>query len=447
MAAAGRKIGRRTEANADFLLSRPGARAKPPAAAPDDLRPEAILAADFPELAREEPFAERFRRQTADLERFAVLAARPDAPAPGEADPERLAASWRAVARGVGETARAAGGFWGLAAEGICAAVLPEREVAQALEAAHRLQAELLTAGHLTTTVGVAGYPCDGFGREEVAENARKALAHAAFFGPNSRVAFDAVSLNISADALFDRGEIAAAIREFERALGLDPRCANLHNSLGVCYGVQGAYERALAAFAEASRLDPADHMSVYNTGLVHWLAGDRERALAHFRRAHALRPQVGDILFQLGRLLLELDRPAEARPFLESAGRAKSRRRGVFRHLGDCYARLGLAAKAIAAYQKAVRGNAADAHALSALGELFLERGENPEIALVFCRESVAHAPGEALYRRRLGRALERAGRTAEALAELEEAARLGAAVDDEIRRLRAGLEEGLTP
>jgi tetratricopeptide (TPR) repeat protein len=441
MGAAKKKIARHAEASADFLVWRPGVRPHLPEEAPaadDDRLPQA-LAGEFAELLRGEEFMAAYRRRVGGLERFSVLAARSDPPAAD--DPETLAASWRAAARGLDRIARAADGFWGIPAPGILAAVFPGQEAPQVLEGGRRWQKKLRAGGHLTATAGVAGFPCDGFAREEIVANAVKALAHAAFFGPNSRVVFDAVSLNISADACFDRGDLAGAIREFERALALDPDCANVHNSLGVCHGVRGDYDRALAEFTAASRLDAGDHMSVYNIGLVHWLTGDREAALACFERANAIKPNLGDILFQLGRLLLELGRPGEARAFLESAARSRSRRRGVHRYLGDCYAALGLAAKAIAAYQKAVRFNAADAHALCALGGLFEARGENLDIALVFCRESVQLAPHEARFRSRLARVLLRLGRLEEALAELEHAERLGAEAAAEIRGVRERL------
>jgi len=76
----------------------------------------------------------------------------------------------------------------------------------EGLDAARRLQEQVrLHTGH-TVTIGVAAHPTLDYSPQEALENARKAAEHAAFFGPNSRVAFDAVSLNISGDQCYERG-------------------------------------------------------------------------------------------------------------------------------------------------------------------------------------------------------------------------------------------------
>jgi uncharacterized protein HemY len=74
----------------------------------------------------------------------------------------------------------------------------------------------------------------------------------------------------------------------------------------------------------------------------------------------------------------------------------------------------------------------------LSALGCLFDEKGENPEISLVFCRESVRLAPQNPLFRQRLGMLCAKQDLLAEALAELEAAAGLGLDTTAEAEALR---------
>jgi len=86
-------------------------------------------------------------------------------------------------------------------------------------------------------------------------------------------------------------------------------------------------------------------------------------------------------------------------------------------------YAELDIPEKAIGAYQKAVKVNPGDSLALSALGKLFDEKGENPEIALVFCKESVRLSPENPLFRERLARLYLKLNRLEEALKEFEQA------------------------
>jgi tetratricopeptide (TPR) repeat protein len=97
---------------------------------------------------------------------------------------------------------------------------------------------------------------------------------------------------------------------------------------------------------------------------------------------------------------------------------------------------------KAIAAYRQAIKLNPHDAAAISALGCLFEAQGENPEITLMFCRESVGLAPENALFRYRLGQLYSNQNRLEEALSEFQKAQELGYDAADDIKKTQAGLE-----
>jgi tetratricopeptide (TPR) repeat protein len=62
-------------------------------------------------------------------------------------------------------------------------------------------------------------------------------------------------------------------------------------------------------------------------------------------------------------------------------------------------------------------------------LGCLLDEQGENPEITLLFCRESVGLDPENALFRYRLARLYLNQARLDEALQEFQKARELGCA------------------
>jgi tetratricopeptide (TPR) repeat protein len=348
---------------------------------------------------------------------------------------------WPKIAACLDDVCRREGGFWGVEDTGLLAAFWPGRSADDALALARRLQEEIATAPAGPVRVGAAAHPTLDFPPSSTLDNARKALDHAAFFGPDSRVAFDAVSLNISGDYLYERGDLQGALREFRHGLELDPSSVNLHNSLGVCYAVLKDHERALEEFTAALRLQADDHMAVYNLGLVNALMGRRDTALGFFLRANDLRGDVFEILLQTGKLYLEMGQPQSARPYLEHAARLRSKSGSIYRLLGDCYAAVGAPEKAISAYKKAVKANPADVGALSALGCLFDEKGENPEIALVFCRESARLAPDNGLYRARLGALYRKMNRPEEALREYEQAAALGQDAAAELGELRERL------
>ena len=319
------------------------------------------------------------------------------------------------------------GGIWGQVDIDRFGCFLPERTPTECLEVAQKIQQTIAARRTETVSIGIAGYPTINYPKDQIVENAQKAVDHAAFFGPNSIVVFDSVSLNISADKYYAQGDIPGAIEEFNRALLLDPSNINVHNSLGVCYGVVGDLDKALESFETTAWLAPEEFMALYNIGMISLLKEEKEKALEYFRSAYDLSEDVFEVAFQTGRLYLELDRAEEAKTYLEEAAMLQPTSAATHRYLGDCYASLGITERAIAEYKSAVKLNPNDASALSALGCLFDLEGENPEVSTAFCLQSVEISPDNGLYRHRLGCLYMNQNRDDEALKEFEIAEKLG--------------------
>ena len=258
-------------------------------------------------------------------------------------------------------------------------------------------------------------------------DNARKALDHATFFGPGSAVVFDGVSLNISRDKLYENGNLQGAIDEYKRALEMDPSNINVHNSLGVCYGLVGEYESAIEEFKAVAYIDPKEYMAMFNLGLVHALRNQPEMALEFFLEADKINGDVYEVAFQSGKLYFESGHLEKAKPFLERAAKLDPDSGAVYRYLGDCYAAGNLAQEAISAYKKAIRHNPHDAASMSALGCLLDDQDENPEITLMFCQESVGLSPENGLFRSRLARLYFKQNRLDDALKEYKKAEQFG--------------------
>jgi Flp pilus assembly protein TadD len=251
-------------------------------------------------------------------------------------------------------------------------------------------------------------------------------LDHAAFFGPDSQVVFDDVSLNISGDHLFRKGEIPAAMEEFTTALLLEPENVNVRNSLGVCHSLLGNFDQALSEFQTALKLAPEEFLAQYNLGLVHVLTGNRQEALTRFLEAYRLSGDVYEVTLQTGRLYLETGDPAQGFTYLEKALRLNPTALS-HRLMGDCHSAMGRSEEALAAYKQAVKINPNDAAALSTLGLLYEDKGGNREIAALFCEQSVQISPTEGLYRHRLGELYLKQDRLEDALKAFQAAVELG--------------------
>ena len=332
-------------------------------------------------------------------------------------------------------------GIWGILETGLYGCILPGLAAADALPLAEAIRDQVGREGPDSVSVGMAVFPQGKFHRHQILDNALKALDHAAFFGPGSVVAFDAVSLNISADKFYEKGDLTAAIEELQQALDLDPEDHNVHNSLGVCYGVLGAYEKALKIFETTASLVPDDAMAVYNAGLALMRMGDQKQALDRFLEADALEEAPGEAGIQIGRIYLDMKKPAKALPFLEKAARRKAESGIAHRYLGEALAALDRIEPSITAYKKAIRFNPHDAEALSALGWLFDRKGENPEISVLFCRQSIERMPDNGIFRERLGTVLLKQNLLQEALEEFFKAEELGRDVKGLIARTREQL------
>src|SRR4030042_6233018 len=312
----------------------------------------------------------------------------------------------------------------------------------ECLQTGQAIQEELSKRRKETVSIGVAQYPTLNFSRSQVFENAVKALDHAAFFGSNSRIVFDAVSLNISGDARYQEGDVEGAIREFQAARKLDPKNINVANSLGVCFAISGDHQRARECFEQARWIDPGEGMAVYNLGLLSLMAGDREAALILFLESDRIKEGVYEVVFQIGRLYLELGTPENGKRYLKNAVRIRPASAPAYRCLGECSIQMNLIDEALSAFQKAVKLNPNDAASLSLLWCLFQKVGENPEIALSFCQQSVQISPEEGLFRYRLGELYFRCDKFDEAKEELKAADRLGHDAKDLLKKIEEKLE-----
>lgn len=328
--------------------------------------------------------------------------------------------------------------LWGLIEQDMFGLFLPDGDEKSARASVLRVRSSLGGRRTHPLAVGIAIHPFAEFRRPQVFGNARKALHHAERIGPGGTAVFDAVSLNISGDRRYQKGDIRGAIAEFSQALTLAPDDPNLLNSLAVCYGVRGALDAALENFHRAARLAPEEMMPVYNAGVVHRLRGEPDRALDRFEAAIRVGGIVFEAVFQAGRIYLETGDAETARERFRTAVRLRPRSGTAHRFLAESLLALDRPEEALAALRRAVTLNPRDAAGLSMLGERMDILGEDPEIALLYCRHSVEIAPKNALCHRRYGDACLRRGLLEEALAAYESASRRGADCQDRIRRLR---------
>jgi tetratricopeptide (TPR) repeat protein len=400
---------------------------------------ELLLA--FPNLLTRESFVQEALAGIAHEACFAALAVQIDTiRETGDDDlaDERCAAVTGSTLKALETVCQPLRGVWGELEPGLFGCFLPDVDEELCRQSAEKLQQQLARDTTETVSIGMATFPCSDFQREDVMDNARKALIHASFFGPGSRVLFDSVSLNISGDHYYQHNDIDAAMTEFQRALKLDPDNVNVHNSLGVCHAVREAYDEAQKEFEAALAADGDEVMAIYNLGLVHSLKNEHQQALEAFLKAWQLDSGIFEIAFQAGRACFELQQFEKALEFFDKALALNPDYGPALRFRGKCLEETGLIREAIDNYIRAVKRSPNDADALSSLGHLYAEQGENLEIAIIFCRQSVDIAPHNGLYHYRLAHLYLQEGQPEQAVESFERAAELGHDAAEDLEKAR---------
>ena len=343
----------------DFLLAKTDAscfdvptRLDKSPAAPDS-PPQALLEL-FPGLISGRFFLETAMERLSPVDRFYACAIRV-----GSTDmalkSDDTSGSTLPVAKAIDFACREENGFWGMIDQDLFGCFFPGKSESFCEKAAALIRKGLTENNGPNITIGTAAYPTLSYEKSAILENACKAIDHACFFGPDSTMAFDDVSLNISGDKLFQNGDIDAAVQEFKAALELNPGNINVRNSLGVCYGLLDRLDLAKQEFSAALRSNGSEVMALYNLGLIHLLLADRVNALAYFQKALKLNDDILEVTIQTGRLLLELGEPEASRPYIDRSIELDSSSFLAYRLLGDYYLARDLLSEAIGAYKKAM--------------------------------------------------------------------------------------------
>jgi tetratricopeptide (TPR) repeat protein len=179
---------------------------------------------------------------------------------------------------------------------------------------------------------------------------------------------------------------------------------------------------------------------------------GDLGEALAHYRAALAEKPADPELLGNIGQILVAMNKPAEAVPFLEQAVQAEPFSVVARFDLAVAYGRSGKLTEAVEQYETLARSGEADSRIHHNLGLSLRQLGRNAEAAEAFGR-ATALSPDRAPGWLGLALSLEADGRAGEAAAALERYLALepSAADADNVRarivRLRSAADPSTPP
>lgn len=262
---------------------------------------------------------------------------------------------------------------------------------------------------------GIAGYPYLDFRRADVLENCRKALEYGILLPPPHVGVFDSLAMTISADKRFSHGDILGAMTEYQQALLADEGNALAWNSLGVTLARLGRHDEARGHFDKAIALR-SDAMTLYNMGYSCQCLGERAEARYFYEQCLQKDKNHMYALVRLGQLAEIGGDNARARELYDMAGEVPGGRAVTRRYLAGLALREGKAGEAREHLHEALSLDPQNAVALQMLAEIYLDGGEDAEVAESLARQSVVLRPALKAGWLVLSRALARTGRNRDA-------------------------------
>jgi tetratricopeptide (TPR) repeat protein len=224
--------------------------------------------------------------------------------------------------------------------------------------------------------------------------------------------------------ALWNKGELDAAVVELREAVRLGPNLTRAHSNLGLALRDKGELDAAVAELRVAVRLDPESVLAHNNLGLVLADRGETDAALAEYRMAIRLDPKYAHAHNNLGSVLHQQGDHDGAIAAYREAIRVDPKYAIAHYNLGNVLDEKGDRDGAIAAYREAIRINPGHAPTRANLGVALWDR--DPDGAVAELREAVRLDPKLAPAHNSLGRALWLKGNPDGAIASLSEAIRL---------------------
>jgi tetratricopeptide (TPR) repeat protein/TolB-like protein len=233
-------------------------------------------------------------------------------------------------------------------------------------------------------------------------------------------------------------GKIDRAEEIYKKAISLRPGRWAGYSHLGVFYYGQGRWEDAERMFQEVIRLAPDNFRGYNNLMGIYYLMGRQDRVREMFERSVAIRPNP-DAYSNFATILFFQGKYPEALTSYEEAIRLGQNSYEIWGNLADCYRYCpGREGKAEEAYQKAIAlagkklsVNSRNAELRAKLSLYYAMSGKSGN-ALAELKEARAIMPRSVLVLRKAVQVLERVGRRNDALAALKEYLAAGGSPDE---------------
>jgi tetratricopeptide (TPR) repeat protein len=216
------------------------------------------------------------------------------------------------------------------------------------------------------------------------------------------------------------------AIEAFRASVRIAPHRVNGHRNLAIALSHTGDWRGAAEQYQDLLAIDETGALDHVNLARALIATGDTERAALHARFAIELDPKLADAHVVLGRVLASVD-PSAAIAALRTATQLAPTSADAHLDLATLLSRQPEGLRDAAAEYRAALALRPDMFDASYnLGTLLLDIPGEADAAVAALTNAVSLKPDDPRARTNLGIALEDAGRTQEAIAQLELAVRI---------------------
>jgi tetratricopeptide (TPR) repeat protein len=197
----------------------------------------------------------------------------------------------------------------------------------------------------------------------------------------------DADALHLLGALTAQKGDGLAALGFIDRAVAIDPECADFHNNKGLILANLGKTDEAVAAHAEAVRHRPDFAEAHNNLGNVLLKKGAFPEAVAAYRRTIALRPDYANAHNNLGVAFQKQKKLEEAIAAYRTAVTLQPDHGEAHSNLGVALRETGRMSEAIEEYRTAIRFDDECVDAYVNLGAALHDTGHDDDaIPLLNC-------------------------------------------------------------
>jgi tetratricopeptide (TPR) repeat protein len=184
----------------------------------------------------------------------------------------------------------------------------------------------------------------------------------------------------------------ATALDKLNRAIEVDPKCADAYLLLGLTEFQGGETAKSIQHYKEAVKLVPRSYSGHYDLALAYLKENNLRDARSELEQAVVIDSKQADAAYDLGIVLLQMEQPAAALPHLRRAHALNPDRADVSFNIVRAELEAGRLAEARKAAQDEESHLQSDFQWNTAIGQLFLKQAQPADAALYLRTANLIH-------------------------------------------------------